>query len=173
MIAAVDRLKAAGVRLSIDDFGAGYSSLSYLTRFRVDALKIDQSFVRNMLAEENDATIVQVSKINPIHIWDRDDYQAGHPKDRAADMNAMYADPEVDLVHAFQGGYTAAQMLPHLDYDLIASNPKRMASPSTVKFVARITSRTAASEARVTRGPTRRASGPTPSSAESRPPSTW
>jgi hypothetical protein len=66
------------------------------------------------------------------HIWDRDDYQAGHPKDRAADMNAMYADPEVDLVHAFQGGYTAAQMLPHLDYDLIAANPKALVGFSDI-----------------------------------------
>jgi muramoyltetrapeptide carboxypeptidase len=58
------------------------------------------------------------------HIWDRDDHHAGHPKDRAADLLAMFADPEVDVVQAFQGGYTAAQMLPYLDFDLIASNPK-------------------------------------------------
>ena len=66
------------------------------------------------------------------HIWDRDDYQAGDPKDRAADMNAMYADPEVDLVHAFQGGYTAAQMLPYLEYDLIAANPKALVGFSDI-----------------------------------------
>jgi muramoyltetrapeptide carboxypeptidase len=66
------------------------------------------------------------------HIWDRDDYQAGDPKHRAADMNAMFADPEVDLVHPFQGGYTAAQMLPHLDYDLIAANPKALVGFSDI-----------------------------------------
>ena len=59
VIATVNQLKAAGVRLSIDDFGTGYSSLSYLKRFRVDTLKIDQSFVRNMLTDQDDATIVR------------------------------------------------------------------------------------------------------------------
>jgi diguanylate cyclase (GGDEF)-like protein/PAS domain S-box-containing protein len=54
----IKQLKGIGVKLSIDDFGTGYSSLSYLKSFRVDTLKIDQSFVRNMLTETEDATIV-------------------------------------------------------------------------------------------------------------------
>ena len=53
------QLSGLGVRIAIDDFGTGYSSLSYLRHFKLDTIKIDQSFVSNMLAHENDATIVR------------------------------------------------------------------------------------------------------------------
>ena len=58
-VETLTRLKALGVQLFVDDFGTGYSSLSYLQKLPVDSLKIDQSFVSNMLANDDSAIIVQ------------------------------------------------------------------------------------------------------------------
>jgi EAL domain-containing protein (putative c-di-GMP-specific phosphodiesterase class I) len=59
IIQKMGALKAKGVVFSLDDFGIGYSSLSYLKQLPLDQLKIDRSFVRDVLVDPNDAVIAK------------------------------------------------------------------------------------------------------------------
>jgi muramoyltetrapeptide carboxypeptidase len=66
------------------------------------------------------------------HVYARDDYVAGDARDRAADLNALFADPEVDVVQALQGGYGSAQTIRYLDFDTIAAKPKPLVGFSDI-----------------------------------------
>jgi muramoyltetrapeptide carboxypeptidase len=54
----------------------------------------------------------------------RDDYVAGDPRKRADDLHALFADPGVDAVQTLQGGFGSSELIPFLDFDLIAAHPK-------------------------------------------------
>ena len=68
-------------------------------------------------------------------VWDRDDYVAGTPERRGADINAMFADPEVDAIQTMRGGFGTTDLLPLLDYERIAEIPKVFIGLSYVTYL--------------------------------------
>jgi muramoyltetrapeptide carboxypeptidase len=65
-------------------------------------------------------------------VWAKDDYEAGPPEKRAEDLHTLFADPEVDVIQVLWGGTGAIRVLPHLDFEVIAANPKALMGYSDI-----------------------------------------
>ena len=102
------RIRDQGCRLALDDFGTGYSSFAYLRKFPIGELKIDQSFVRNMIADRNDGRIVQVL-IDLAHTFDMKALAEGI-EDPAIEARLIEAGCDIGQ------GYQYAQPLPPFEF---------------------------------------------------------
>ncbi|GBG01412.1 hypothetical protein AZSI13_07390 [Azospira sp. I13] len=122
----LDSLKQAGLRLSIDDFGTGYSSLSYLKRFPLDKLKIDASFVRNIVNDSADLAIVHAV------------VSLGHSLGLRVVAEGVEGPAELQILHGMgcdvAQGYYFSRPVPAAEFEawLASYAPQRMVGSLTV-----------------------------------------
>ena len=137
---AVGKMRELGVHIAIDDFGTGYSSLSYLKRWRVDTLKIDRSFVRDLVTDLSDLAIVSaiIAMARHLHIEVVAEGIEGWPQlEKLRQLGCTYAQgylfarpaPAQDcLRYLFEQPLDLTQRLPMIDVD--ATTGSNMALPA-------------------------------------------
>jgi diguanylate cyclase (GGDEF)-like protein len=133
---AVGRLRELGVHIAIDDFGTGYSSLSYLKRWRVDTLKIDRSFVRDLVTDMSDLAIVSaiIAMARHLHIKVVAEGIEGWPQlEKVRELGCTYAQgylfarpaPAADCLTYLSGKpLDLTQRLPVLDLESTGSGER-------------------------------------------------
>jgi EAL domain-containing protein (putative c-di-GMP-specific phosphodiesterase class I) len=120
VLATLRDLKSIGVRISLDDFGTGYSSLSYLKRFPIDKLKIDRSFVSDVITNPEDAAIAR-AVIAMAHSLDMRVVAEG--VETAAQLDFL----RVNQCDQFQGYYYAKPLPATESTELLRRTQKRPA----------------------------------------------
>jgi EAL domain-containing protein (putative c-di-GMP-specific phosphodiesterase class I) len=109
-------LRSHGLRFSLDDFGAGYSSLAYLRRLPLDQLKMDRSFVRDMLVDVTSGaiaqTIVSLGRVMGLKVM-AESVETEEQRDFLAGLGC----------HSFQG-YLFSRPLPLEEFQLLLDEPR-------------------------------------------------
>ncbi|MBN8220498.1 MAG: EAL domain-containing protein [Spirochaetes bacterium] len=120
-IAAIRDLSDLGVRFSIDDFGTGYSSLSYLRQLKIHNLKIDQSFVRDLMVDADDAAIVRTI----IGLAQNLRLQVTAEGVESAEQRSFLKDNGCDVIQ----GYEFSEALPFTKFILFLQGHVRKTTP--------------------------------------------
>jgi EAL domain-containing protein (putative c-di-GMP-specific phosphodiesterase class I) len=116
VIATMTELRSHGLRFSLDDFGTGYSSLAYLRRLPLDQLKIDRSFVRDMLVDVTSGAIAQTI------------ISLGRAMGLPVIAEGVETEEQRDFLaglgcHSFQG-YLFSRPLPLEEFELLLEEPR-------------------------------------------------